>query len=424
MSAMVPFWKHEDFPFWAWLAGFAAQALMQAHGLWPVVFAFATERIGTVGLIVTGILFAVSAGGIAELQRLSKNGQSRTDTLTTAIAWAFVLIPLAAIALQWIPEIQIAVLGEDPLRDSARITIPELRDQYRNTLMKILGGAVVLAGLFVAWQRTHAALKAVEATERGQVTERFTRAIEHIGAIHGAGTQKERPNIEVRLGGIYALAQIAREAKDTDDNLRMQIVEILAAYLRENATPSAKSQRWITDDSLEKGGFYYDRPREDVQATLNALVGRQCISETSDRLSLWGGYFAGTELGRTNFKSARLAGCSFRDTFLANATLMNTSLHHADLGMAILKGADLRSAVMDWCGLQGADLSDSKLQRASLAHADMTNAKLLNANMQNTDLSSTLGLKREQLQQAKIYKSTKLPPEFADLAENGLDDEE
>jgi hypothetical protein len=54
----------------------------------------------------------------------------------------------------------------------------------------------------------------------------------------------------------------------------------------------------------------------------------------------------------------------------------------------------------------------------------MTNAKLLNANMQNTDLSSTLGLKREQLQQAKIYKSTKLPPEFADLAENGLDDEE
>jgi hypothetical protein len=54
-------------------------------------------------------------------------------------------------------------------------------------------------------------------SEQGQVTDRYTKAIDQLDEKHG---------LAVRLGGLYALERIARETRDD----RVTIAEVLCAY--------------------------------------------------------------------------------------------------------------------------------------------------------------------------------------------------
>src|SRR5829696_8830704 len=59
-------------------------------------------------------------------------------------------------------------------------------------------------------------------SEQGQITERFTRAIDQLG----------ETELEIRLGGIYALERIAKDSPERDYST---VMEVLTAYARENA---------------------------------------------------------------------------------------------------------------------------------------------------------------------------------------------
>jgi hypothetical protein len=67
-----------------------------------------------------------------------------------------------------------------------------MENSYRATLAQILGGIAVGIGIYFAWGNLITA-------REGQITERFTRAIDQLG----------NPSIEIRLGGIYALERIS-----------------------------------------------------------------------------------------------------------------------------------------------------------------------------------------------------------------------
>lgn len=56
----------------------------------------------------------------------------------------------------------------------------------------------------------------------GQITERFTRAIDQLGS----------DKLQIRLGGIYALVSIANES----DKDYWQFMEILTADVRKNSS--------------------------------------------------------------------------------------------------------------------------------------------------------------------------------------------
>jgi hypothetical protein len=88
------------------------------------------------------------------------------------------------------------------------------------TIVQAVGGAVVLVGIWFTWRNLRVA-------QEGQITNRFTQAIDQLGAELKDG----KPNLEVRLGGIYALERIARDSpKD-----HWSIMEVLLTYVRENA---------------------------------------------------------------------------------------------------------------------------------------------------------------------------------------------
>ena len=86
------------------------------------------------------------------------------------------------------------------------------------------------------------------ATEDGRITDRFSKAVEQLGARNSDGSKQ----IEPRLGGIYALERIARDsARDA-----WPIMEILSAYVRENAPrkfPSVTLKRAFQSDQIPKG---------------------------------------------------------------------------------------------------------------------------------------------------------------------------
>lgn len=96
-----------------------------------------------------------------------------------------------------------------------------LKMELVKTLAQIVLGILVVGTLWVAWRRATAAEQTVEVAKEGQITERFTRAVEQLG---------NRESIAIRLGGIYALERIAKDSS-TD---HWQVMEVLTAYVRES----------------------------------------------------------------------------------------------------------------------------------------------------------------------------------------------
>jgi len=88
------------------------------------------------------------------------------------------------------------------------------------TLAQLLGGVVLLIGIYFTWKNISATNKNLEIAQDGQVLERFNKAIEHIG----------NDKIQVRVGGIYALEGMARNAKTQMDY--WMTVEIIVAFIR------------------------------------------------------------------------------------------------------------------------------------------------------------------------------------------------
>jgi hypothetical protein len=256
-----------------------------------------------------------------------------------AISGCFVVV--AAVVLIWIPRRQAALPHLTP---QARF---EVENEARRTLAQIIGGLAVIAGLVFAWENLRATQENLRITQEtattshgltreGQITERFSKAIDQLGAVN----EKNGKQLEIRLGGIHALARIAKDSKDD----HWPIMEVLTAYVREHAprqdvqpaaeTPSAKNK------PEER------KPEADIQAILTVLGRRTWLShEGANQLNL----------ARTD-----LRGADLRDAHLDRAIFRGAHLHYAILDNAHLEGADFRWAGLRVASFQGARLKGAK----------------------------------------------------------------
>jgi hypothetical protein len=93
--------------------------------------------------------------------------------------------------------------------DHARLPAAELaaaRNAVRTTLLQGLGGMVLLLGAYLTWRQIQVGREANRAElqlgRESQVTERFVQAVDQLGS----------EKLAVRIGGIHALARIARNS--------------------------------------------------------------------------------------------------------------------------------------------------------------------------------------------------------------------
>ena len=118
----------------------------------------------------------------------------------------------------------------------------ELENKLRATFAQILGGVILLFGIFFAWEELKSTRKfsneTLRVSEQGQITERFTRAIEQLGG----------DKLAMRLGGIYALERIANDSlKD-----HWQVMEVLTAYVREMAPLKVEKKKSQINELTEQ----------------------------------------------------------------------------------------------------------------------------------------------------------------------------
>jgi hypothetical protein len=207
----------------------------------------------------------------------------------------------------------------------------------RTTLLQAIGGSILLAGLYVTWRTFDLNRKGHELDRQGQVTERFTRAIDQLG------TENQ---LAVRLGGIYALERIARDSKRDHG----PVIEVMNAFVRERAAPPETSEE-------------RPRPAADVEAAMR-VIGRRNVDNDDKRIQL---RFSRTDLRGVSLRGGHFERARFRHAHLEGAYLEGASLREAELQGAHLEGADLGHD--DQLDLDGAHLEGAHLEGAHLTGA-------------------------------------------------------
>jgi uncharacterized protein YjbI with pentapeptide repeats len=270
-----------------------------------------------------------------------------------------------------------------------------------------LAGAVGLVGLFFTWRSLRQARESqaqtqvntqrtLELTEQGQITERFTRSIDQLGA---TDETTGKPRLELRLGGIYALERIAWDSPERDYST---VMEVLTAYVRENTTQAPRASEGSSEEASTPNESTAEadegakqpappeprRPTADIQAILDVLRRAQTRlpEEYRTRLDLHEATLQSANLQGATLQSANLVGTNLQEASLQGAILEEANLQGANLQGAILDGANLQDASLQEAILQNAFLQDANLQRATLRYANLQEANLQEASLQEASL--------------------------------------
>lgn len=183
--------------------------------------------------------------------------------------------------------------------------------RVRTALLATLAGYIAILGAYYT-ARTFAL------NRRGQVTERFTRAIDQLGS----------QALDVRIGGLYALHRLSQESRED----YVSIMEIFAAYVRDQA-PAPGRVTGQTGIHLDGNADSPDtgRPVTDVQVVLNILTRPRDRGHPPLVIDLSLTKLSGAALNGAHLAGADLRGAQFAGADLAYANLRGVALEGADL---------------------------------------------------------------------------------------------
>jgi Pentapeptide repeats (8 copies) len=278
-------------------------------------------------------------------------------------------------------------------RDLAGVTDPRARielqqaqsrltNDARSALLQGSAGLVVVVGAAATWRQVHV-------NRESQITERFTRAVEQLGS----------ENVDVRIGGLYALERIAKNSPADRNSIQF----LLGAFVRNHAPwavggldapehPTAAVDEqlpWMrvrAPDVQVAAGVLGRRPpaRED-QVIYLSRVDLRSVSLRGARLS--GAQFRYSNLARAVFAGAKLDRSDLTAADLRQAFLVRTNFHRANLSRAYLQRANLRGADLSYTNLRGTNLGDAIIEGTVLTGAQADAATIwptqLNAEMRH-----------------------------------------
>jgi hypothetical protein len=331
-------------------------------------------------------------------------GSTKTSlAIVIVLGSALLLVSVLILPQLLAPPISPAALKDiqDPrVRIEAQNERLSLANDVRGTMLQGLGGAVLLLSVYFTWRQ-------LQVNKEGQITDRFTAAV----------NQLAHKELDVRLGGIYALERLANESP-TD---RAAIREILSAYVSTKSPKDPDEEiDWEFETNYTEDG---SRPplsqampaypalrtkKPDVQAAI-AVVGRcplpigkpkplqLSLVDLRKADSLEDGH-----LEQANLAWSLLAGAALSGAQLQGANLTLALLVEADLRKANLAGARLDFAFMDGVRLEHADCRGANFFNAHLVFAFFDGADLKDANMEEANIIAA------RLANAKNLDSVKL----------------
>ncbi len=331
------------------------------------------------------------------------------------------------------------------LSEAARSAFDAEGEDRRGSAYLLAAGAAALVALASA---PFALLKAwvnERATRTGEdkhLTERIMRAVEQLGAektvkkvveteeiVDGERVKKAEtlettePNLEVRLGAIYALERIAQDSERD----HIPIMETLCAYVRENSnarkpSDAPKVRRALTNNDptevsstssnarkIRSWTIKIPTPRVDVQAA-TTVIGRRSVRRKANealnkyRIDFENANLQSVELSKSSFERARLFRVRLEGAFLRAARMDEALLVGARMEGALLWEAQLEGSVLIGVRMEGADLFKANFRSADLMR--WTNAC---ARARSADFSGARNMTQEQVNAMFGDRSTILP---------------
>ena len=298
-----------------------------------------------------------------------------------------ILIAIGFAAFVWFlgwPTLMILLDTLDSLQNpKATDSSPDLRG-----LAFLVGGVLLgIPTLFLLGWRSLNIYRQTQTGQQGHMTDRINSAVANLGAektVKKDDKETTEPNIEVRIGGIYALERISQDSKR--DHIRM--MELLTAYIRENAPVSGAMPKPEGGWTQAPYKIKIPLPRADVQIAIDVLGRRAHIDhEKKQKYHL-------------DLRVINLQRIDMREGNFARARLYNAQLQWAYLWRSDLQWADLRRAKLKWAELSEANLQKANLWRAKLQGANLSEANLQGAILWKTDLSKVKGLTQDQIDAA------------------------
>jgi hypothetical protein len=315
--AVCEAWAEADrfFRFW-FQGGLVVDGVhaMQRRGVFTFLrrYAFPLIFSSCVGLMLWLAWFIPrSAGWRSAVSRFVHENSAFVVALLISL-----VVPLFWLFLWKLPQWKVTAVPEEKDRIDLELKSRQTSIQIVGLVGGLVGGAALVGGLYFTAQTLRTAQETLrvnqetlETTQQGQITERFTKAIEQLG-------DKER--LMVRLGAIYALERIARDSERD----HWAVMEVLTAFVREQAPAKNLPPDKTSGEKETKESPHERKLPSDIQAILT-VIGR--------RTRTFG-----------NGETQRLY-------------LRHANLQEADLREAQLQGADLKGAQ-----LQGADFEGAK----------------------------------------------------------------
>ena len=208
-------------------------------------------------------------------------------------------------------------------------------------------------------------------------TDSYIRAVGQLGEvkivkIKGEG-EETQSNLEVRLGGIYGLERIAKESKTH----RRQIIELLCAYIVENASGSKLEEQNENASGSEL--------KEPILPPADIIAILDIIEDNRKEWEKWYGF--NPNLQYVDFQNIYLANRHFEEFDFRIANLKNASLYNTNLEGAYLNFARLERAELYNARLEGTHLTFAVLEKANLTGTNMTGTK----NLTQEQINDTFG---------------------------------
>ena len=258
--------------------------------------------------------------------------------------------------------------------------------------------AYLVGGVFLIWQlrisnrRATALEKTAASGEKGNITERFKNAIEHLA----------HDNASVQTGGIYTLYHVAKEAEEYKET----VLKILLAHLRKITVEKEEPVDQIVMAILDALFAHQDEKPLFDAVDLSYInlkkIGRKgpslfpydlsTIGPAMD-LDLTGAYFGDAHLSGANMSFAICEGTIFN-----RSLCVETGFHYATFNGASCNGASFDDASFDDASCNGASFYGASFDGASFIDADLSEADFLESN-----------ITAKQLLEAKTLYKAKLP---------------
>lgn len=200
------------------------------------------------------------------------------------------------------------------------------RGELLKVVLQFVGGVILLLG-------TYQSLEIVEAmndnnilVEKGNIADRFKNAIIMLGDNSSS----------TRLGGIYALNNIASDSSE----YREQIFNILVEYV------SDKTKDLTPWEDIPKPDRFLAQPSNEINTIMNLLFSKdnslyKNLKTTIENAKFYGAKFNNYNFSRCTFKNVEFQNSEFKHTWFIECNISNTDFTLSEFDNTYFSGSKI-----------------------------------------------------------------------------------